>query len=320
MTQLSCESPPAPPPAPDPRDARTGLFNGLAAYIAWGLVPAYYKLLADVTPLQILAHRILWSVVFLLPIFAYRRLWRDVAVALRSRRTMLTLLASTTFITINWFTFIYAVSAGRVVESSLGYYINPLVVVLLGVFFLRERLRAWQIVSLIIASVAVGILTAAQHKLPMISLILAVSFALYGFLRKTVNAGPMVGLFIETMMLLPLSGTLIGTDAARHGIARPPSTYALLAGTGVITAVPLLWFANAAKRLRLVTMGLLQYLAPTGSFLLAVLFFHEPFTPVQRIAFPMIWVALVIFSIDSYRAFRARAVKQPAEEPVLSDL
>jgi len=171
-----------------------------------------------------------------------------------------------------------------VVESSLGYYINPLVVVLLGVFFLRERLRAWQIVSLILRRLRSGFLTAAQHKLPAISLILARLLPLYGFLRKTVNAGPMVGLFIETMMLLPLSVTLIGIDAGRHGIRRPLATYALLAGTGIITAVPLLWFANAARRLRLSTMGAcIQYLAPTGAFLLLVFFFHEPFTRVQRI-------------------------------------
>jgi len=318
-TTLSYESPPvAPPLAIDARESRIGLIYGLAAYISWGLAPAYYKLLGDVAPIQILAHRVFWSALFLLPLLFYRRLWWAVGKALRTRRTFLTLLASTVLISTNWFTFIYSVATKQVVESALGYYMNPLVVVLLGVVFLKERLRTWQIISLAIAAIAVGILTFAQGKLPVISLILAVSFAFYGYIRKTVDAGPMVGLFIETLFLLPLSGFLITREWVQIGFSRPSATYGLLACAGVITAVPLLWFANAAKRLRLATMGLLQYLAPTGSFLLAVIFFHEPFTFAQKIAFPMIWVALVIYSVDSYRAFRA--IKPPAEEPVLSEL
>lgn len=300
------------------RESRLGLLYGLAAYTSWGLAPAFYKLLGDVTPIQILAHRVLWSVLFLLPMLFYRRLWWAVAKALRTPRTFLTLLASTAFISTNWFTFIYSVSIHEIVQSALGYYMNPLVVVLLGVFFLKERLRPWQIVSLALAAIAVAILTFAQHHLPVISLTLAISFGCYGYLRKTVDAGPMVGLFIETLILLPASLALITTDLARHGLSRPPATYGWLACTGIITALPLLWFANAAKRLRLSTMGLLQYLAPTISFLLAVIFFGEPFTPVQKLAFPMIWIALVIYSVDSYRAFRS--IHKPAEEPILSDL
>ena len=314
MATLSDEIPPLDPV----RESRIGLAYGLAAYISWGLAPAYYKLLGDVAPIEILAHRVFWSALFLIPLLARRRLWSAVALALRTRKTFLTLLVSTGMISTNWFTFIYSVSTNQVMQSALGYYMNPLVVVLLGVFFLKERLRPWQIVSLFLAAGAVVILTIAQHRLPVISLVLAVSFAMYGYLRKTVDAGPMVGLFIETLILLPLAGGLIGRDLFLKGVWRPGSTYALLACAGVITAVPLLWFANAARRLRLATMGLLQYLAPTCSFLLAVVFFKEPFTPVQRIAVPMIWLALVIYSIDSYRAFRA-AIK-PADEPVLSDL
>ena len=314
-------SPPAIATADDVRESRKGLIYGLAAYLSWGLAPAYYRLLQDVAPVQILAHRILWSVVFLLPLVAYRRMWGDVAAAVRDRRTFWTLIASTVCITANWFTFIYAVSVNKVVESALGYYMNPLVVVLLGVVFLKERLRRWQVVSLILAAVAVAILTAARGGLPIISLVLAVSFAVYGLLRKTVNAGPMVGLFVETLILLPVAGAVIAVGASKHGVRWTGGTYALLAGAGVITAVPLLWFANAARRLRLATMGLLQYLAPTCSFLLAVVFFDEPFTPAQRIAFPLIWAALAIYTVDSYRAFVASTRRVLAdEEPVLTDL
>jgi chloramphenicol-sensitive protein RarD len=241
-----------------------------------------------------------------------------VARALRTRRTFLTLLASTSLISTNWFTFIYAVEANHVVESALGYYMNPLVVVLLGVVFLKERLRRWQVLSLVLAGLAVAILTLAQRHVPVISLSLAISFGLYGFLRKTVDAGPMPGLFIEVLILLPIAGLFIGTDISRLGFSRPHRIYLYLACTGIITALPLLWFANAAKRLRLATMGLLQYLTPTLSFLLAVIFFHEPFTPVEKLAFPMIWVALVIYSVDSFRAYRA--LNKSAGEPVLSDL
>jgi chloramphenicol-sensitive protein RarD len=312
------------PITPDPRDARIGLFYGLAAYLSWGMAPAYYRMLGQVTPMQILAHRIFWSVVLLLPLVAHRRLWSEVGRALRTRRTRVTLIASTLFISVNWYTFIYSISVQKVVQASLGYYMNPLVVVLLGVVFLKERLRAVQLASLALAGAAVAILTYAQGELPVISLILAVSFGVYGLLRKQADVGAIAGLFIETLLLAPICATLVGIDLAR-GPARSASTYALLAGAGVITAIPLIWFANAARRLRLATMGLLQYLAPTCSFLLAVGFFGEAFTAVQRIAFPMIWVALVLYSIDSYRAFRAavtaRAPRRGFEvEPVLSDL
>ena len=297
----------------DVREARIGLAYGLAAYLSWGLAPAYYRLI-HVPPAMILAHRIFWSVILLLPLVVRRRLWAEIAHALRDRRTLMTLIASTACITSNWYTFIYAVSVNKVMESSLGYYMNPLVVVLLGVIFLKERLRPWQIISLALAAAAVGILTIAQGRMPAITLILAVSFAGYGLLRKTVPAGAIVGLFIETLILLPLALGMIATDTARQGLHYTPGTYALLAGAGVVTAVPLIWFANAARRLRLATIGLLQYLTPTCSFLLAVAFFNEPFTHAQKAAFPMIWAALAIYTVDSYLAFRA-ATRATEPEP-----
>ena len=304
----------------DRRELRLGLLYGLGTYVTWGLAPAYYRLLDEVTPVQILAHRVFWSVIVLLPLMAYRHLRGDVARAMRSRRTLARLLLSTAMISTNWFTFIYAVSIHEVVATALGYFINPLVVVLMGVFFLKERLRGWQVVSLLLGAAAVVILTVAQGRLPMISLILALSFASYGFLRKTVDASPLVGLFVETIVLLPVAAGLIAWHAAREP-ALSARMQTLLPFAGVITAIPLLWFSNAARRLRLSTMGLLQYATPMCSFLLAVVFFHEPFTGAQRVAFPMIWVALLIYSVDSFRAMLDSSRRVVAdEEPVLTDL
>jgi chloramphenicol-sensitive protein RarD len=306
--------------AAEARETRKGLACGLGTYLTWGLAPAYYRLLYEVSPIQVLAHRVFWSVLLLLPLMRYRGLWGDVGRALRSKRTMVRLVLSTAMIATNWFVFIYAVTIHEVVQTSLGYFINPLVVVLLGVFVLKERLRAWQIVSLGLGAAAVIILTIAQGKLPVISLILAFSFAFYGFLRKTVNASPLVGLFIETMLLLPLAVAMIIWHETA-GVRWSAGTYALLPCSGVLTAIPLLWFANAAKRLRLSTIGLLQYVTPMCSFVLAVLFFHEPFTWVQKIAFPMIWIALLIYSADAFRAMRDSSKRAVAdEEPVLTDL
>jgi chloramphenicol-sensitive protein RarD len=263
---------------------------------------------------------VFWSVIVLLPLMAYRHLWGDVGRALRSRKTLVRLLLSTAMISTNWFTFIYAVSIHEVVAMALGYFINPLVVVLMGVFFLKERLRGWQVVSLLLGAAAVVILTVAQGRLPMISLILALSFASYGFLRKTVDASPLVGLFVETIVLVPVAVGLIVWHAAREP-ALSGRMQGLLPFSGLLTAVPLLWFSNAARRLRLSTMGLLQYATPMCSFLLAVVFFGEPFTGAQRVAFPMIWVALVIYSVDSFRAMLDASRRVVAdEEPVLTDL
>ena len=296
-------------------ETRLGLLYGVAAYVSWGLVPAYYKLVKTVPPIQVLAHRILWSVLLLIPILAWRRQWPEVRDALTRRRMLLTLAASTACVSVNWFTFIYAIANDRVLESSLGYYMNPLVVVALALAFFKERLRPWQVVSVLLAAAAVAILTVAGGRFPTISITLALSFALYGLIRKNAPVGAIPGLFVETLLLLPIALAFIAWEHATGraaGAAYQPwwRVYPVLAISGVVTALPLIWFANAARRLRFTTMGLLQYLAPTGSFLLAVTFFGERITTPQAIAFPMIWVALVIYSTDAYRAYRA--TREPA--------
>ncbi|MCO6435893.1 MAG: EamA family transporter RarD [Phycisphaerae bacterium] len=284
------------------RDAAVGVLYGAASYAWWGLVPIYFKAVAHVPALEVLAFRVMGAVVLLgLLMAAYRR-WPEVRGLLMHRRTMLALFATTVLIATNWLTFIWSVAHNVVMQASLGYFINPLVNVLLGFVFLGERLRRWQTVSVILATAGVSYLTWAHGGPPGIALILAFSFGLYGLLRKTVRVDALVGLTVETCLLTPIAlGYLAavawsGTMAFGH---EGTGTDILLLSAGIITAVPLLWFTNAARRLRLATIGFLQYIAPTMQFLLAVLAFGEPFTHDQLISFALIWSALAIYSADT---------------------
>jgi chloramphenicol-sensitive protein RarD len=299
------------------RRARAGLGYALGAYLAWGVIPAYFKLLAHVPPLVVLAHRIVWSVLFLALLLTLGRKWGEVRDALRSRWTMLALLCSTVMIAINWYVFIWAVSNGKVLQASLGYFINPLVNVVLGVVILRERLRLAQIVALLLAAAGVGILTLATGSVPWISLSLAFSFALYALLRKTAPVGPLPGLSIETAILLPAAvAVAFGWISVRSGpggeVPIRGTTLALLSTAGVITAVPLLLFAAGARRLRLSTMGFLQYVAPTCQFLLAVLVYREPFRREQLLSFGLIWAGLAAYTLESVWNLRARSAAPAA--------
>ncbi len=284
------------------RVARVGVVYGVAAYGWWGLVPIYFKAVAHVAPAEILAHRIIWSVVLLAVLMRLYGRWRAAVAALRSHSTLITLLGTTTLIALNWFVFIWAVAHDRVLEASLGYFINPLVNVLLGFVFLRERLRRWQTVSVALAAAGVAYLTFNYGQVPIIALVLAGSFGLYGLLRKTAKVDALTGLTIETMLLAPLALAYLGVLAWGHECSFGTESWrtdGLLALGGVITAVPLLWFTNAARRLRLATLGFLQYLAPTGHFLLAVAAYGEHFSQVHLICFACIWTALLVYSIDT---------------------
>lgn len=284
--------------------ARTGVWYGLMAFGAWGLCPLYFKAVAGVPALQVLAHRIVWSLVLLVVFLALRGRLHAVAKALRNRRALITLTATTLLIATNWLVFIWSVANGHLLQASLGYFINPLVSVLLGFVFLRERLTRWQLVSVGLASL--GMLVRAADGLPWIALVLAFSFAFYGLLRKTAPVDAAVGLTAETGLLLPLAvAFLIYTDLTGAGHFGRVSwgMTVLLTAAGPMTALPLLWFTNAAKRLRLATLGFLQYLAPTGHFLLA-LAFGEHASASDWISFACVWPALVIFSVDSARRNR----------------
>jgi chloramphenicol-sensitive protein RarD len=301
------------------QQSRLGLMLGLGAYGLWGVIPLYFRLLKHLPPLEVLGHRVAWSFVLLTGMLLAAGRSADLRRALRTRLVMLPLAASTVLIAINWFTYIYAVSVDRVLEASLGYFITPLVNVLLGVAFLGERLRPMQLLSLAIAAAAVAYVALQGSGVPWIALTLAGSFAFYGLLRKTVPVDAALGLFIETMLLTPLA--LLALAAMQSGgqaeaLADGSSTISLLILGGLVTTVPLLFFAGAARRLRMATLGFLQYLAPSIQFLLAVLAFGEPFSRVQLACFAAIWSAVAIYTADSLWSYRAqRAIWGAAKQP-----
>lgn len=301
---------------PDQQRSTAGVAFGLAAYLWWGLCPIYFKSVAHVPPAEVLAHRIVWSLILLLLLMWRRGRLAELMQAARQPRVLVALSVSTVLVALNWFVFIWAVSTGQLLQASLGYFINPLVNVLLGVVVLRERLRPWQLLSLALAVGAVVLLGVRQGAVPVISLTLAFSFSLYGLIRKLANVGATAGLTIETALLTPLAlGVLVlwntqGTLVFGH---LDRATDGLLALSGVVTAVPLIWFAAGARRLRYATMGFLHYVTPTGQFLLAVLAYGEAFSQARLISFSLIWVALAIYSADAAVALRRGRPRPPVQ-------
>ena len=292
-------------------NARHGVFFGLAAYLIWGSFPVFFKALEGAAPLEIVSHRIFWSVVFLLIVVAIRRQLGQVMMTLRSRQTLLTLCASTLLIATNWLVFIYAVQQGEVLQSSLGYFITPLLSVLLGLVFLRERLNRWQLCSVLFALLGVLNLTFHHGQFPWISLTLATSFGLYGLLRKVARVEAMVGLTVETLLLVPFAcGYLIYLTTQQEStfLVGTLRLDLLLPLSGVVTAVPLLLFVGAARRLQLASIGFLQYITPSLHFILAVGLYNEPFSRGHLLSFIFIWTGLVIYSSDAL--WKSRAVWQ----------
>jgi chloramphenicol-sensitive protein RarD len=278
-----------------------GVLYALGAYVIWGFLPIYWKSLLGIPALEILSHRVVWSFILLIFILVYKRHWQWIGPAIRNRRILLTFLAATTMLAINWLVYIWAVQTDHIVESSLGYFINPLVNVLLGVLFLRERLRLWQLVGIAVAALGVLYLTFSLNSLPWIGLTLACSFGLYGLLRKTASLNSLEGLTFETALLfVPVAAYLfyreaMGSGAFGHG---PSHITFLLIFSGLVTATPLLLFAAGARRVSLSTLGILQYLAPTIQFLLGVFVYGEPLTGARLIGFGLIWLALLIYSLE----------------------
>ncbi|MEZ4389204.1 MAG: EamA family transporter RarD [Candidatus Krumholzibacteriia bacterium] len=291
----------------DPQRARTGVAFGLAAYLWWGLCPIYFKAVAQVPPLEVLAHRIVWSLLLLSLLMWRRGRLGELRQAVATPRVLLALAASTVLVAVNWFVFIWSVSHAQLLQASLGYFINPLMNVVLGLIVLRERLRPWQWVSLGLATIGVVLLGLRLGQPPVISLVLALSFSLYGLIRKTAAVGATAGLTIETALLAPVAlAALLIWQAQRTlvfgHVGR--ATDGLLMLSGVVTALPLVWFAAGARRLRYATMGFLQYVAPTGQFLLAVLAYQEVFSREKLLSFGLIWLALAIYTADTARALR----------------
>lgn len=279
-----------------------GALYAAGAYIIWGLLPLYWKALHDVPASQILSHRIVWSLVFVGLVLTARHKWTWLRSALHQPRVLLTFALSGTLLGINWFVYIWAVNAGFIVETSLGYFINPLVNVLLGFLLLKERLRPAQWLALALALAGVLYLTFSYGAFPWIAITLAFSFGTYGFIRKTATLNSAEGLFLETALLfLPAFSFLLlseirGTGAFGHADLL---TNMLLIGAGVATSVPLLLFAAGARRITLTTLGLLQYIAPTLQFLIGVLIYNEAFGLSRLIGFGMIWLALIFYTAES---------------------
>lgn len=280
---------------------RTGILSAALAFLCWGLFPLYFHAIGDVPPVQILAHRMLWSLLFLVIVLLVRRQWAWLAVV-RQPRVFLSFVASASLLSVNWLIYIWAVNNGHVIEGSLGYFINPLVNIMFGYVLLKERLRRAQWLAIGVAALGVAWLTWQAGTVPWIALALAASFGGYGLLRKTAALGALEGLSFETMVLFPLAAGYVAwlTIHGENAFINTPSdtTRLLLIAAGPITAIPLLLFASGARRIPLSVLGLLQYLSPTLQFLLGVWLFQEPFSAERLVGFALIWIALALFALE----------------------
>ena len=289
---------------------RNGMLLAAGAYTCWGLLPLYLKLLKDIPALEIMLHRILWSLVFVLILLAVRRQWTWLREVLSKPRVVAGFAASALLLSINWFLYIWAVNHDRTIDASLGYFINPLVNVLLGYVVLRERLRPVQWTAVAMAGAGVAWLTWQAGTLPWIGLTLAVTFGTYGLLRKIAPLGALEGLSLETMLLFPFAAACLAwmtSQGANHYAEASTLTELLLLAAGPITAVPLLMFAAGARRIPLSVLGLLQYIGPSLQLLLAVTLFGEPFPPARMVGFFIIWGALALYSAEGlWQNWRAR--------------
>jgi chloramphenicol-sensitive protein RarD len=300
-------------------ETRRGFLLGAAAYAMWGLFPLYWPLLRPAGAVEILAHRVFWSMVVMLLLVTLLGRVRHLGAVLARRRTSGILVLAAVVIAVNWGTYIWGVNNGHVVETSLGYFINPLVTVLMGVVILEERLRRLQWVALGIAAVAVVGLTVEYGRPPWVALVLAFSFGSYGLAKKKANVGAVESLTVETLVLAPVAAAYImwlvlqgtstfGTEGAGHA--------GLLVATGVVTAVPLICFGAAATRVSMTTIGLLQYLAPTIQFALGVLLFHEAMPPMRWVGFGLVWIALILFTYEAV-THRRRQLRLTAQASAL---
>jgi chloramphenicol-sensitive protein RarD len=300
-------------------ERRVGVASGLAAYGIWGLFPLYFPLLEPAGGLEIVAHRVLWSLVFIAGLLTVVRRWSHVRAAFADRRTLLVLLGAALLIAVNWLVFVWAVNSGHVVETSLGYFINPLVSVLLGVVVFSERLRPLQWTAVGIAAVAVVVLTVDYGRPPWIALALASSFGLYGLMKKVVRVEAAPGLFVETaLVVVPAGAVLAVLHAQGDGTAGNAGIghLLLLLSSGIATAVPLLLFAAATRRIPLSTVGLLQYVTPLMQLAIGVFVNHEPMPPARLVGFVIVWIALAVFTADSLRQARAGSRRRAAEAAV----
>jgi len=296
-----------------------GILYAVAAYLAWGLLPLYWKLFQEMTAWEVLGHRIVWSVVFVAVLLWFTGRWRHMWGAGADLKKKAAVVASSVLISANWLIYIWAVNNGHVIEASLGYYINPLINVLFGVLFLKERLHLGQWIAIGLAAAGVSIITVEYGQIPWIALSLALTFACYGLAKKVVQVDSVIGLAWETLLVFPLAFLyLIGLHVKGIDTASSLTGWymALLSMAGVATALPLYWFALATKRLPLSTVGFIQYLSPSTSLLLAIFVFGESFTAIHFISFGLIWSALAVFTFTSVRK-KQHPAPVPSQEALI---
>jgi chloramphenicol-sensitive protein RarD len=284
-----------------------GIWNGLAAYVMWGFFPIYWKLLHDVPALEVIGHRISWSFILLIVVILLTKQWKDFRSAALTPKIIGIYAVAGILLTVNWLIYVWGVNSGFIVETSLGYFINPLISVLLGVIFLRERLRPAQWLPVALAAAGVVYLTVTYGRLPWIALSLAVSFGFYGLMKKLAPLGSLYGLTLETALVFPIALiylALVGVTGTGSFLHEGALSDILLIGTGVVTSVPLLMFASAARQIPLTMIGVLQYVAPTLQFLIGVFLYHESFDKSRLIGFGLVWLALIIFWAENYLANR----------------
>ncbi|MEQ3495711.1 EamA family transporter RarD [Vibrio sp. SSH13-20] len=284
--------------------SRQGVLLAIGAYTMWGIAPIYFKSIAEVSPLEILSHRVIWSFFLLAALLHFGRHWRSVRDIIKNKTKMMFLVSTAILVGANWLIFIWAVNSNHMLDASLGYYINPLINVLLGMVFLSERLRKLQWFAVVLAACGVLVQLIVFGSVPVVAIALAMSFGFYGLLRKKVSVEAQTGLFIETLVMLPAAAIyllFIASSPTSNMLDNPMQLNTLLIAAGVITTLPLLCFTGAATRLKLSTLGFFQYIGPSLMFLLAVLIYGEPFTSDKAITFAFIWGALVVFSFDGLR-------------------
>jgi len=298
------------------RRARAGFLYGLAAYGLWGILPIYFKLLQDVPSIDIVAHRVVWSLLVLALLVTIGRAWDQIGTALRNRKTLAILLLTSVLIGTNWLLYVYAINSGNILAGSLGYYLNPLANILLGRFILKERLTKLQWAAVAIAAGGIAVLAAGALGTLWISLTLCFSFATYGLLRKIVAVDSLAGLTIETFLLFPVAllWLVLGGTEGRPFLGAGGTETALLMAAGIVSTVPLLCFTAAARRLAYSTVGMLQFIAPTLQFALAVAVYGEPFTKAHAVAFACIWTALLLYVTSMARSLRAKREAPSCEQ------
>ncbi len=298
------------------QQARQGVLFAIGAYTMWGIAPIYFKAVGQVAPIEILAHRVIWSFVLLAVLLHLGHAWGRVSVMLRDKRTMLYLVSTALLVGVNWLIFIWAINSNHMLDASLGYYINPLLNVVLGMVFLGERLRKFQWFAVALATSGVMVQLIAFGSVPVIAIALALSFGFYGLLRKKVSVDAQTGLFVETLVMLPAALIYLfgfADSATSDLLANSSQLNLLLICAGIVTTLPLLCFTGAATRLKLSTLGFFQYIGPSLMFLLAVLVYGEQFSVDKALTFGFIWSSLVIFSVDGLRQNRkVRRQSQPA--------